>query len=72
MLESLAEISHSHPHDEHGDTEPGPCPGCQNFRRCALKLLACRQFEAFVRRDRRWPNASQVPLAATFDAAMRS
>lgn len=58
-------------HDEHGDDDPGPCPGCSNFGRCARELVACEQFAAFTRREPRWETRSKFPLASTYREIFR-
>jgi len=63
MLDS-PEISPSTTYDH--DRDPGPCPNCPNFHRCALKLIACEAFAAFVGRDKRYESRSRFPLRETY------
>jgi hypothetical protein len=56
-------------HEDIGDSDPGPCsPHCPNFRRCALQLVACEAFAAFVRRDRHYWSASRFPAREIYAA----
>lgn len=53
-------------HDEHGDNNPGPCPGCCNIGHCFKEMIACEQFAGFVTRNKRWSSASRFPLRETY------
>jgi len=53
-------------HDEHGDNNPGPCPGCCNIGRCFKEMIACEQFAGFVNGSKRWRSASWFPLRETY------
>lgn len=66
MFES-PEISPTRQKFRHDD-DPGPCPGCSNLVRCALKLIACEAFAGFVAHEKQWESHSRVPLAEIFRA----
>ena len=63
------EIAHA---EYRHDTDPGPCPGCPNFARCARDPIACEAFAAFASRGSRWQSRSRLPLASTYGEIFRA
>lgn len=67
LAETLSPAAREYGHDE----EPGPCPDCPNYRRCARAPIACAAFAGFPHQRRR-PNDKALGAALDRTLAIHS